>query len=251
MQTIDYRIPAGKEIITCSVDYADVERTPSVICLHGGGPTGRHSTRYLAAALQAQGKSVIRFDFSGQGDSTGEMAESSLAKRLAEAKSVLDYFGPDDKISVIGTSMGGHIACALAKEISIENLILFGPAAYTTNAWNVEFGSGFTEIIREENSFLDSDIVDLLRDFSGNALYFIGSDDEIIPEQVMGLYREALSHCNVFAAYTIMGCPHPIHRWVLKHPGARKEIEEKVLSIIRSKNSSNSQKPTGRLKPIV
>jgi pimeloyl-ACP methyl ester carboxylesterase len=235
MRTIDYKIPAGKEIIACSVDYAGVERIPSVICLHGGGPTGRHSPKYLATALQSKGKSVIRFDFSGQGDSTGEMARSSLAKRLAETQSVLDYFGPGDKISVIGTSMGGHIACALAREIPIENLILFGPAAYTTKAWDVAFGSGFTEIIREENSFLDSNIVDLLRDFSGNALYFIGSDDEIIPEQVVALYREALSHCSVFEAYTIMGCPHPIHRWALKHPDVRKEIEEKVLSIIGSK----------------
>jgi hypothetical protein len=115
----------------------------------------------------------------------------------------------------------------------------------------VAFGSGFTEIIRAENSFLDSNIVDLLRDFSGNALYFIGSDDEIIPEQVASLYREALSHCNAFEAYTIMGHPHPIHRWALKHPDVRKEIEEKVLSIIGSKGSSSSQKPTGWLKPIV
>jgi alpha/beta superfamily hydrolase len=251
MQTIDYSIPTDKEIIACSVDYADGQRTPSVICLHGGGPTGRHSTKYLATALQAKGKSVIRFDFSGQGDSTGEMAESSLAKRLAETKSVLDYFGVDDEISVIGTSMGGHIACALAQETSIETLILFGPAAYTTKAWDVAFGPGFTEIIREENSFLDSDIVDLLRDFSGNALYFIGSDDEIIPEQVVDLYKKALSHCNAFEAYTVVDCPHPIHRWALKHPDVRKEIEEKVLNLIRSGGSSNSQKLTGRLKPII
>jgi pimeloyl-ACP methyl ester carboxylesterase len=251
MRTIDYRIPAGKEIIACSVDYADVEGTSSVVCLHGGGPTGRHSTKYLAAALQAKGKNVVRFDFSGQGGSTGEMAESSLAKRLAETQSVLDYIGLDDEISVIGTSMGGHIACALAKEISIENLILFGPAAYTIKAWDVAFGSGFTEIIREENSFLDSDIVDLLRDFSGNALCFIGSDDEIIPDRVVDIYKKALSHCSVFEAYTIMGCPHPIHRWALKHPDVRKEIEGKVLSIIGSGDSSSSQKLTGRLKPII
>ena len=77
MQTIDYRIPAGKEILACSVDYADKVRIPSVICLHGGGPTSRHSTEYLAKALQSSGRTVIRFDFSGQGDSTGKMAESS------------------------------------------------------------------------------------------------------------------------------------------------------------------------------
>ncbi len=232
MRTIDYKIPAGEEILACSVDYADGVSTPSVICLHGGGPTSRHSTKYLATTLQANGRTVIRFDFSGQGDSTGKMVKSSLKKRFLETKSVLAYFGVNDKISVIGTSMGGYIACSLAKEVSVENLVLFGPAAYTTKAWEIEFGSGFTEIIREVNSFLDSDIWDLPNHFTGNALYVIGKNDEIIPKQVVELYKNALSHCAFFEEYTIVNCPHPIHRWALKHPRIRRKIEEKVLRVI-------------------
>jgi len=232
MQTVDYKIPAGKEILACSVDYAEGARTPSVICLHGGGPSSRDSTKYLATALQTIGKTVIRFDFSGQGDSSGQMAKSSLKKRFLETKAVLEYFGLNDKISVIGTSMGGYIACTLAKEISITNLVFFGPAAYTTKAWDVEFGSGFTEIIREENSFLDSDILELPKYFNGNALYIIGKNDEIIPKQVVALYKNALSHCSVFEEYTILDCPHPIHRWAMKQPSARIKIEEKVLSFL-------------------
>jgi pimeloyl-ACP methyl ester carboxylesterase len=240
MQTIDYRIPAGKEILACSVDYADKVRTPSVVCLHGGGPTSRHSTEYLAKALQANGRTVIRFDFSGQGDSTGEMAKSSLKKRLLETKAVLAYFGLEDKLSVIGTSMGGYIACSLAKEVPIENLVLFGPAAYTRKAWSVEFGSGFTEIIREDNSFLDSDISDLPNHFTGNALYILGKNDEIIPKQVVKLYRRALSHCTRLEEYTIANCPHPVHRWALKHPNVRRKIEEKVLRIIGQQRGQTS-----------
>lgn len=232
MQTIDYRIPAGKEILACSVDYADKVRIPSVICLHGGGPTSRHSTEYLAKALQASGRTVIRFDFSGQGDSTGKMAESSLKKRLLETKAVLTYFDVDENLSVIGTSMGGYIACALAKEVHLENLVLFGPAAYTRKAWDVEFGSGFTELIREHNSFFDSDLSDLLIHFTGDSLFIIGENDEIIPRQVVELYRMALGHCTHLEEYTIVDCPHPIHRWALKHPEVRREIEEKVLGII-------------------
>jgi hypothetical protein len=232
MQTIDYRIPAGEEMLACTVDYAEGASTPSVLCLHGGGPSGRLSTEYLGTAMQAQGRSVIRFDFSGHGDSTGEIAESSLKKRFLEAKAVLAYFGSDDGISVIGTSMAGHIACALVKEISVENLVFFGPAAYSTKAWDVAFGSGFTEIIRKENSFLDTDIVDLLRGFTGKALHVIGEHDEAIPEPVIDLYKRALSHCRVFETYTIAGCPHPVHRWVQSHPAVRQRVVEKVLSIV-------------------
>jgi uncharacterized protein len=232
MHTIDYKIPAGEEILACQVDFADGVNTPSVICLHGGGPSGKESTIYLAAALQEKGKTVIRFDFSGQGQSTGEMANSSLKKRLLETRAVLAFFGLNDGISVIGTSMGGYIACKLIEEMSIESLVLFGPAAYTTRAWDVAFGSGFTEIIRQENSFLDSDIPDLLRNFTGNALYVIGENDEIIPKQVVELYKASLLHCHVLEIWAIPGCPHPIHRWVLKYPVVRRMIEEKVLRII-------------------
>jgi pimeloyl-ACP methyl ester carboxylesterase len=232
VHTVEYRIPAGDETLACSVDYAEGVSTPSVICLHGGGPSGRHSTEYLATVLQANGRSVIRFDFSGHGDSTGVMAESSLKKRFLEAKAVLDYFGLGDGVAVIGTSMGGHIACALASEVFVEALVFFGPAAYSVRAWDVPFDFGFTDIIREEGSFLDSDIVDLLRGFTGRALHVIGERDEIIPAGVTNLYAEALSHCKVFDCYTIAGCPHPLHRWVQSHPDIRRRVEERVLSVV-------------------
>jgi pimeloyl-ACP methyl ester carboxylesterase len=232
VKTVEYRIPAGEETLACSVDYAGGEPAPSVICLHGGGPSGRHSTKYLGEALQARGRSVVRFDFSGHGDSTGVIAESSLKKRFQEARAVLDYFGLGDGISVIGTSMGGHIACALASEVSVETLVFFGPAAYSARAWDVPFGSGFTDIIREEGSFQGSDIVDLLRGFAGRALHAIGERDEIIPAPVTNLYKEALSHCRVFDSYTIAGCPHPIHRWLQNHPDVRKEVVDKVVGSV-------------------
>ena len=232
MQTLNYNIPAGDKVLACQVDFADDCSSPTIICLHGGGPAGKDATGYLAAVLQQTGKSVIRFDFSGHGESSGKMTESSLAKRLLESKAVLDYFNLHDGISVIGTSMGGYIPCKLINEIYIENLILFGPAAYSTRAWDVPFGAGFTEIIREENSFLQSDIPELLAHFRGKALLIMGEQDEIIPPQVVALYKQALSQCSGFESLVILDCPHPIHRWVLSHPEVREEIEQKVVQFL-------------------
>ena len=232
MQTLNYNIPAGDEVLACQVNFADDGSGPTIICLHGGGPAGKDATAYLAAVLQQAGQSVIRFDFSGHGESTGKMTESSLAKRLLETKAVLDYFNLHDGISVIGTSMGGYIACKLIKEAGIENLILFGPAAYSTKAWDVPFGAGFTEIIREENSFLQSDILELLAHFHGKALLVTGEHDEIIPLQVTARYVQALSQCRDFERLVIPDCPHPIHRWLLKHPEVRLEIEQKVVRFL-------------------
>ena len=231
MQTTHHKIPANNETLACTVNYAD-NVPPTILCLHGGGPVGKESVQYLAEVLQQQGKSVVRFDFSGQGESTGSMGASSLKKRLLETHAVMDYFGMADGISVIGTSMGGYIACALAKEVQLEKLVLFGPAAYSVKAWDVPFNDGFTEIIRAENSYLQSDIQELLSHFHGKALFIIGEQDEIIPSQVVELYMQALSHCDVFEKHIIPDCPHPVHRWAAKHPQVREEIERMIVKFL-------------------
>ena len=215
MKSVNYRISSGNEILACTADFAEGDIPPSVICLHGGGPSSRESTRYLSEVIQKHGRSVIRFD---------------------ETKSILKHFKLSEKITVIGTSMGGHVAGSLLKEFDIENLILFCPAAYDEKAWNIEFGSGFTEIIRTEDSFLNSEIFLYLKEFKGNALFVIGENDVIIPEEVISLYKEALSNSNKFESFTIQDCPHPIHRWSIKYPDIRKEIILKVLNTIGYKN---------------
>ncbi|MFA6505641.1 MAG: alpha/beta hydrolase [Treponemataceae bacterium] len=234
MNTVEYRIESGKETLACSVDYSADRLKPSVISLHGGGPSSRRTTRYLSSVFQNVGKSVVRFDFSGQGDSSGEMHKSSLKKRFHETLTVLDFFGVDEGLTVIGTSMGGYIAAAIARKIPIKNLILFCPAAYSTDAWDVEFGSGFTEIIREKDSFLRTDIAASLESFQGRALLITGSEDEIIPKPVIDLYTQALSCKNGFEAFVIESCPHPIHRWADTRPDVRKNIEDTVLRFIKA-----------------
>jgi pimeloyl-ACP methyl ester carboxylesterase len=232
METIQYQIPAGNEQLACMVNYAEGKSDPSIICLHGGGPAGMQSTEYLAEALQKNGKSVIRFDFSGQGRSSGILAASSLKKRLDETRAVLDYFGWRNEIAVIGTSMGGYIACRLIREVPINRLALFGPAAYTPRAWDVEFDKGFTEIIREDKSYLESDVQEKLQTFHGEALYVSGSNDTVIPKAVVDSYKRALSGCKKYEEYIIQGCPHPIHTWLMKHPKERKILEQKVIEWI-------------------
>ena len=232
MLASNFQIPAGKEKLACVVNYAEGKPKPSVISLHGGGLSGMQATGYLAKTLQRHGKSVIRFDFSGQGVSSGELPASSLKKRLGETLFVLDYFDVTNNISVIGTSMGGYIACRLIREIPVERLALFGPAAYTPRAWDTPFGRGFTEIIREEKSYLESDIQEILPDFQGKALYVTGSEDTIIPKEVIEIYRKALRGCKDYDEIIIKNCPHPIHTWVKKHPQERILIEQKVTKLI-------------------
>jgi len=229
MQTREYRIPCGAETLACSVDYARGSPEPSIISIHGGGPSSRRSTEYLGVRFQAAGRSVIRFDHSGQGESSGDLLRSSLQKRFSEALSVCAYFGLKEHATVIGTSMGGHVASALVREISVDSLILFCPAAYSARAWDVEFGGGFTGIIRSPESYRETNIRELLGEFAGTALLVTGAEDAIIPPEVTRLYHVAFSGCKRFEMHFIPDCPHPIHRWVLNREEVRRELEDRVL----------------------
>jgi uncharacterized protein len=234
METIDYLIPSGNETLSCSIDYADENTVPSVISLHGGGPSNKKSTKYIAEALQKSGKTVIRFDYSGQGQSTGDMKKSSLNKRIKETINILNYFDVNSPLTVIGSSMGGYIACCMAEYYEIENLILFCPAAYSYKAKDAEFGYGFSKIIRTKDSYMDSDIGQLLKTFNGSSLFITGSEDEVIPEPVINLYCNVLSKSRIFEKLIIEDCPHPIHKWSENKPDIRNTIVDKVLRFISS-----------------
>lgn len=232
MKTIEYKIPAGNELLSCTVDYVDDAMPPSVICLHGGGSSSKKSTEYLSPIFCNLGKSVIRFDFSGQGDSSGALKMSSLKKRHAETKAVLDYFNVTNDLTVVGSSMGGYIACTLIRNYPIDNLILFCPAAYSLKAWDIEFSNGFTEIIRTEKSYLNTDIVDILKAYKGKSLFIIGSEDEIIPEEVTELYLASLTNTTQLEKYVIENCPHPIHRWGQNNPDIREKIKSRIYNLL-------------------
>jgi uncharacterized protein len=232
LKTIEYKIPAGNEILSCSVDYVDDTTPPTVICLHGGGLSNKNSTKYLSPAFFKHRKSVIRFDFSGQGDSSGDLKESSLKKRYIETKTVLDYLNVTDNLTVVGSSMGGYIAGKLILDYTIDNLILFCPAAYSIDAWDIGFSNGFTKIIRIKNSYLNTDIFKILKTFVGKSLFIIGSEDEVIPEIITELYLDSLENSVKFEKLIIKNCPHPIHRWGERNPEIQEKIKVKIDNLL-------------------
>lgn len=229
----------GAETLACSIDRADRGTAPSVISLHGAGPSNREHSRYLSRAFTDRGLGVVRFDFSGQGESTGRMEESNLAKRRDEAIAVMRHFAMDEaNLTIVGTSMGGYIAAVLAGEFRVRNLILFCPAAYDVKAWNVPFGGGFTDILRRDLSLLKSDVRERLSSFAGNALLVLAERDEVIPDLIAGWYTEALGRARNLKTLTITGCPHPIHRWVADKPDWQRRIREAVSGTLEGNERS-------------
>lgn len=232
-ETKEYRVKAGKESLACSLDFLDATIRPTVFSLHGAGPSNRHHAQYLSETFIRNGENVVRFDFSGQGESSGILQESSLAKRQDEAKAIIDHFNIDtNNLTVIGTSMGGYIAASLAKIYPVKRLILFCPAAYDVTAWDVPFSGRFTDILRRDLSQLKSNVQELLANFTGTSLLILAENDEIIPPLIVDMYESAFSNNANHATYVIPGSPHPIHRWVADKEEQKAKIREEIRKSI-------------------
>ncbi|MBS3134947.1 alpha/beta fold hydrolase [Candidatus Woesearchaeota archaeon] len=87
----------------------------------------------LADYLCDNGHSVLRFDFTGNGESEGELCEGTYSQENNDLKKVIDFVKKLNykKISVIGHSMGGAVAILRASEDErINCLITISAVAY-------------------------------------------------------------------------------------------------------------------------
>lgn len=134
------------------------------------------------------------------------------------------------KLTLIGTSMAGHIVCSLVHDYEVGNLVLFCPAAYSIEAWNCRFDQGFTEIIRKQNSYYQNNIQELLQCFTGRIMLILPGKDEIIPKEVNNIYISEVNKRSNSIIYYVKNCAHPIHRW-LKN---REEEKQQLLQAINS-----------------
>lgn len=86
-------------------------------CFTGGR---RHvATRRIAAALCERGLGVLRFDFSGLGDSGGEFAESTFSSNVADLVLAADWLRTEAGAPslLVGHSLGGAAVIPAALEI--------------------------------------------------------------------------------------------------------------------------------------
>ena len=97
------------------------------------------SMHQLARRLNAGGHPVFKFDYSGTGDSSGEMVDARLAHwrdDISEAiDELLDASGAA-KVSVVGLRLGGALAAdvALRRAADIDSLVLWDPV-WNGPAW--------------------------------------------------------------------------------------------------------------------
>ena len=107
----------------------------------GAGPTvgwlGGFKSEMAATKAQAladwaasRGRSYVRFDYFGHGESSGSFRDGTISRWRDDALAVIDVRTEGDVV-LVGSSMGGWIAClaALARPDRVKGLVLVAPAA--------------------------------------------------------------------------------------------------------------------------
>lgn len=103
---------------------------PTVVWL-GGFKSDMTGTKAEALARWAQGagRAFVRFDYLGHGDSTGAFVDGTISRWKDDAQAVLNELtaGP---VVLVGSSMGGWIACLLAMAAArkVQAMVLIAPA---------------------------------------------------------------------------------------------------------------------------
>ena len=129
--------------------------TPGFFWL-GGFKSDMQGTKAAALARFAaeRGRALVRFDYSGHGESKGEFVDGTIGRWLEESLAVFSACCRGPQV-VIGSSMGGWLALLLARELrrtkeppaDIAGMVLIAPAVDFTEAlmWK-----NFSPAIRQE-----------------------------------------------------------------------------------------------------
>ena len=105
--------------------------------------------------------------------------------------------GEADKLnlSIVGNSMGGHIAIRVAERLQAEGfgmkkLVLTSPAAYSSNAENKHFGPEFSAALREGGLETSPALSGLQRFIEGGGQVMLSwvESDRPIPQAVKDAY---------------------------------------------------------------
>lgn len=226
----DISFKAGEETLAGRLFSTSSKPSKGLLFLHGAGKSTKERAEPIVEKIGSEScLNSFTFDFSGHGMSSGTLEASSLQKRVLESKAALATSGFEEPISICAFSMGGHIALELLQHINVHTLVLFYPAVYTEEVFDVPFGNPlFTTTIRKERSWENAKAFSHLRTFTGNLIVVAGEEDNIIPADVIESIMTNACLANRKRLFIIKQAPHLL----LPILYDQKEVFDEVFSIV-------------------
>jgi dipeptidyl aminopeptidase/acylaminoacyl peptidase len=112
---------------------------PSVVFFHGF--TGNRMESHwmfvkCSRSLAQAGFASLRFDFYGSGESDGEFRQMSLRGEIADGRAAVAFLRRQaginpERVGLLGLSLGGTVAAALASSVQAKALVLWSAVAHT------------------------------------------------------------------------------------------------------------------------
>ncbi|MBP1155626.1 MULTISPECIES: alpha/beta fold hydrolase [unclassified Paenibacillus] len=190
------------------------ERFPIIIIAHGfvGSRIGVDRLFVLAAREYARnGYMVLRYDYGGCGESTGDYGSGGLDVMIDQTRSVLDYALDIDcvdpqRVILLGHSLGGAVSIlTAARDKRVKTLVLWSAVAYPFNdivgitgkkAYEEAVQLGSTDYLGYSlkpvffESLAKHQPFEQLRKFSGDVFLVHGTADDVIPVDYCFLYQK-------------------------------------------------------------
>ena len=173
---------------TLSAIYEGENRNAKVVVLCHGYESSKdkETNRLLAEKLVERDISVLRFDFTGHGQSEGNMADITPLQELDDLNCAVKNLGKEDP-GLYGSSFGGYIALLYASDNSISALALKAPVSDYTDkesSFVAARSSQFFEDVKSINLYKK------VKNISCPCLIIHGDRDDVVPlRQSKKLYQ--------------------------------------------------------------
>ena len=150
---------------------------PVVIMCHGfhSSKDNPITTRALTQKLVERELSVFRFDFTGHGESQGDINEITPLAGLDDLKSAIKTLN-ERKIAPYGSSFGGYVALLYVSNHPVLALVLKAPVSNWSKVQiSSDRGSKFREEVKDINIYQQA------KNIEAPTLIIHGDKDDVVP----------------------------------------------------------------------
>ena len=204
---------------------------PHVLLLHGAGVSNRERWQSFRDSLLARGIGSCAFDFIGHGETGGAIASSSLKRRTDQAIQFIRTAKIPTPLTLIGSSMGAYTALKVSQFFPVDKLIFLVPGMYSRDLYNINFGDKFSEIIRKNRSWENSDAWEILSSFTGEILVIGAEKDETVPRELTQKIYDSAVGASSKELYFVPGSSHGLGKFLEENEDERNRVVSLIAKV--------------------